>query len=318
MCHWSLLFQTIWSQESFPGPSLRQPWTAQSWWSFMHAHWVWHHWIQNQVIHTGFDSLLCVKDISHVWGFFQVHWKGILGLCHSLLNTLYSAWVLLFFRYDAGDHVAVYPINNQELVDKLGKRLNADLGQVFSLNNVDGELKSGPFVLIAFLERGLVSALYKLHFCWCYAIWQNDILAYFIDWIQLEINISNLLSAYSWKSLQRGAHLSRLLVELLPCLVQVNDSTWPEWSCRHNYLCLYLKYTYWLCINKKNDWLFLDISYFKCQCLLACRGNSWQTSFWTCLRWTNDYCVYISLRRIRELSLIQEMIWYDLNSQISK
>ncbi|XP_072047913.1 NADPH--cytochrome P450 reductase-like [Amphiura filiformis] len=49
-------------------------------------------------------------------------------------------------RYEAGDHVAVYPVNDPELVDKLGKLLNADLDTVISLNNVDEEAsKKHPF-----------------------------------------------------------------------------------------------------------------------------------------------------------------------------
>lgn len=43
-------------------------------------------------------------------------------------------------RYDAGDHVAVYPVNSIELVEKLGKRLDVDLGLAFTLTNVDGKL----------------------------------------------------------------------------------------------------------------------------------------------------------------------------------
>lgn len=41
-------------------------------------------------------------------------------------------------RYDTGDHVAVYPKNSSELVNKIGKLLNADLDTVFSLLNTDG------------------------------------------------------------------------------------------------------------------------------------------------------------------------------------
>lgn len=42
-------------------------------------------------------------------------------------------------RYEAGDHVAVYPINDPELVEGIGKRLGVDLEVVFSLDNVDGK-----------------------------------------------------------------------------------------------------------------------------------------------------------------------------------
>lgn len=45
-------------------------------------------------------------------------------------------------RYEAGDHVAVYPTNNPELVESIGKRLNIDLETVFSLDNVDGKCAS--------------------------------------------------------------------------------------------------------------------------------------------------------------------------------
>lgn len=49
-------------------------------------------------------------------------------------------------RYDAGDHVAIYPVNDTELVNKLGKICNADLDAVFSLINTDLESsKKHPF-----------------------------------------------------------------------------------------------------------------------------------------------------------------------------
>jgi len=41
-------------------------------------------------------------------------------------------------RYDAGDHVAVFAVNDAEIVEKLGARLNVDLGTVFTLTNLDG------------------------------------------------------------------------------------------------------------------------------------------------------------------------------------
>ncbi|XP_064612724.1 NADPH--cytochrome P450 reductase-like isoform X2 [Liolophura sinensis] len=49
-------------------------------------------------------------------------------------------------RYEAGDHVAVYPINDPEIVEKLGKRMNIDLDTVFTLTNLDEEAsKKHPF-----------------------------------------------------------------------------------------------------------------------------------------------------------------------------
>lgn len=43
------------------------------------------------------------------------------------------------FRYEAGDHVAVYPTNDSALVEKFGEILNVDLDTVITLTNVDGK-----------------------------------------------------------------------------------------------------------------------------------------------------------------------------------
>ncbi|XP_050667174.1 NADPH--cytochrome P450 reductase isoform X2 [Leptidea sinapis] len=49
-------------------------------------------------------------------------------------------------RYEAGDHVAVYPINDTDLVNRLGELSGADLDEVFSLINTDQEsTKKHPF-----------------------------------------------------------------------------------------------------------------------------------------------------------------------------
>ncbi|KAL1494726.1 hypothetical protein ABEB36_010276 [Hypothenemus hampei] len=49
-------------------------------------------------------------------------------------------------RYDSGDHLAVYPINNTELVEKIGKFCEKNLETVFSLINTDEESsKKHPF-----------------------------------------------------------------------------------------------------------------------------------------------------------------------------
>ncbi|PWA20469.1 hypothetical protein CCH79_00003706, partial [Gambusia affinis] len=48
--------------------------------------------------------------------------------------------------YESGDHVAVFPTNNSELVNKLGEILGVDLDVVISLNNLDEESnKKHPF-----------------------------------------------------------------------------------------------------------------------------------------------------------------------------
>jgi len=49
-------------------------------------------------------------------------------------------------RYDAGDHVAVFPTNDVDLVNGIGKLLNIDLDVVMSLDNVDKSAsKKHPF-----------------------------------------------------------------------------------------------------------------------------------------------------------------------------
>lgn len=53
---------------------------------------------------------------------------------------------LYLCRYEAGDHVAVYPKNDTELVEKLGALLNVDLDTVITLKNLDEDSsKKTPF-----------------------------------------------------------------------------------------------------------------------------------------------------------------------------
>ncbi|XP_056593351.1 NADPH--cytochrome P450 reductase isoform X1 [Triplophysa dalaica] len=62
-------------------------------------------------------------------------------LMHIELDILDSK-----IRYDAGDHVAVYPTNDTTMVSKLGKRLGVDLDIIMSLKNLDEESnKKHPF-----------------------------------------------------------------------------------------------------------------------------------------------------------------------------
>lgn len=51
-------------------------------------------------------------------------------------KTFYSYLI----RYEAGDHVAVYPSNDIVLVNRIGELLNANLDEVISLVNIDGLL----------------------------------------------------------------------------------------------------------------------------------------------------------------------------------
>lgn len=49
-------------------------------------------------------------------------------------------------RYESGDHLAVYPVNNVDLVNKIGEKCGVDLDTVFTLTNTDEEsTKKHPF-----------------------------------------------------------------------------------------------------------------------------------------------------------------------------
>ncbi|XP_011496743.1 PREDICTED: NADPH--cytochrome P450 reductase isoform X2 [Ceratosolen solmsi marchali] len=49
-------------------------------------------------------------------------------------------------RYESGDHLAVYPVNNSNLVNKIGEICNIDLDTIFTLTNTDEEsTKKHPF-----------------------------------------------------------------------------------------------------------------------------------------------------------------------------
>ncbi len=69
---------------------------------------------------------------------------------HKCIYTLYifykliNVFVLTFLigsrlSYVAGDHVAIYPVNDAESVTRIGELLNTDLDTVVTLTNVDGE-----------------------------------------------------------------------------------------------------------------------------------------------------------------------------------
>lgn len=49
-------------------------------------------------------------------------------------------------RYEAGDHVAIYPVNDPAIVNRIGELLDVDLDQTFSLINIDEDAsKKHPF-----------------------------------------------------------------------------------------------------------------------------------------------------------------------------
>ena len=41
-------------------------------------------------------------------------------------------------NYVAGDHLAIFPVNDPKLVERVGELLNVDLDTVFSLSSIDG------------------------------------------------------------------------------------------------------------------------------------------------------------------------------------
>ena len=62
-------------------------------------------------------------------------------------------------RYEAGDHVAIFPKNDTAIVEKIGKRLGMDLDTVITLTNVDGEL---PSILLEFKKKYLKKKLVSI------------------------------------------------------------------------------------------------------------------------------------------------------------
>lgn len=49
-------------------------------------------------------------------------------------------------RYEAGDHVAIYPTNDEQLVNKIGQLLSIDLDTVFTMKALDEDAtKKSPF-----------------------------------------------------------------------------------------------------------------------------------------------------------------------------
>ena len=61
-------------------------------------------------------------------------------VCFSILSSFTNIFNNILFRYEAGDHIAVYASNNPVDVDKLCKLLGVDGEQTFSLENVDGNI----------------------------------------------------------------------------------------------------------------------------------------------------------------------------------
>ena len=59
-------------------------------------------------------------------------------------------------RYEAGDHVAIYPQNDPDQVETIGRILGVDLDEVFALQNVDEDSsKKFPFPCPTTYRTGL-------------------------------------------------------------------------------------------------------------------------------------------------------------------
>lgn len=68
-------------------------------------------------------------------------YRGERSCMHIELNIDHSK-----LKYETGDHVGIYPTNNEDLVNRIGQLLNADLDTVFTLNNIDEDSsKKHPF-----------------------------------------------------------------------------------------------------------------------------------------------------------------------------
>ena len=62
----------------------------------------------------------------------ELHHGGDRSCMHVELEVAGSR-----IRYDAGDHVAIYVTNDVPLVEKLARRLDVQLDQLFTMTTVD-------------------------------------------------------------------------------------------------------------------------------------------------------------------------------------
>jgi len=88
-------------------------------------------------------------------------------------------------RYDTGDHVAVYPKNSSELVERIGELLNVDLDTVFSLLNTDGNnlhyfMFGIKYILILIIYFFLIEESSKKHPFPCPCTYRTA-LTYYLD-----------------------------------------------------------------------------------------------------------------------------------------
>ena len=64
----------------------------------------------------------------------------------AILKVVLNQSCFFRIRYDAGDHVAIYPTNDVTLVNRIGELLSLDLDTVFTMKNLDEDsTKRTPF-----------------------------------------------------------------------------------------------------------------------------------------------------------------------------
>lgn len=66
-------------------------------------------------------------------------------------------------RYEAGDHIGIFPKNNPDLVTRIAKLLSTDLETVFKLINLDGKKKILFLILNSFQKRVPNDILFHAH-----------------------------------------------------------------------------------------------------------------------------------------------------------
>ena len=69
----------------------------------------------------------------------ELHTGGERSCMHVELDITDSK-----LRYNSGDHVAIFPVNNPVLVDRIGELLQVDLDTVITLTNMEGKIIVEP------------------------------------------------------------------------------------------------------------------------------------------------------------------------------
>ena len=102
-----------------------------------------------------------VYDIIIVDLFFSDVWNCIF---RATLHSLLLVCALFMFRYASGDHVAIQPVNNSDMVDEIGRRLNVNLDTVMSLVAEEGNSVC-VYVSVCLSVCACVCACVVIHVC---------------------------------------------------------------------------------------------------------------------------------------------------------